>query len=109
MLNTSNLLLASAGVALITLGQLNNVYDAGYFVFQQYSSISSLNQQSIEQATNVPWFRHSNPVFGTDDAAFRASFVSQNVSVPEGNSIGGLLVFTLLGAVAELKKRRQKV
>jgi formate/nitrite transporter FocA (FNT family) len=48
-------------------------------------------------------------VLGTDDAAFRASFVSQNVSVPEGNSIGGLLVFTLLGAVAELKKRRQKV
>jgi hypothetical protein len=29
------------------------------------------------------------------------TFVSQNVSVPEGNSIGGLLVFTLLGAVAE--------
>ena len=48
-------------------------------------------------------------MFGTDDAAFRASFVSQNVSVPEGNSIGGLLVFTLLGAVAELKKRIQKV
>ena len=101
--------LAEPPYATTSAGQLNNVYEAGYFVFQQYGSISSLNQQTIEQATNAPWFRHSNPVFGTDDAAFRASFVSQNVSVPEGNLIGGVLVFTLLGAVAELKKRIQKV
>jgi hypothetical protein len=88
------------------VGQLNgNPYPGGDLVFLQGKSLDELRNIDVTQlTTSVPWQTHITRGGIRDDAAFKASFVSANKTVPESTSIWGLLGFGCLGAVAKLKK-----
>lgn len=89
-----------------SVGQLNgNPYPGGDLVLLQYQSLNDVaSVNPVVLTTSTPWQRHVTRGGIFDDAAFKASFVSQNETIPEPTSIWGLLGVGFLGVVAKLKK-----